>query len=148
MRALFKAGLDIDAVNEYGQSALFLAAANGHSRTVALLISMGAVCISDNAGVYVNFTKVDMSLLNRFEKEKEVIVTEKQEKKNVEGVAARKNIIKEKEVILEAGSVEREIEIIKYVLTAPCLHDDLHNRQTSLSVISENISIGKTSSLS
>ena len=148
MRALFKAGLDIDAVNEYGQSALFLAAANGHSRTVALLISMGAVCISDNAGVYVNFTKVDMSLLNRFEKEKEMIVTEKQEKKNVEGVAARKNIIKEKEVTLEAGSVEREIKIIKYVLTAPCLHDDLHNRQTSLSVISENISIGKTSSLS
>ena len=146
--ALFKAGLDIDVVNEYGQSALFLAAANGHSRTVALLISMGAVCISDNAGVYVNFTKVDMSLLDRFEKGKEEIITEKQEKNNVEGLASRENIIKEKEVILEAGSVKKEIKIIKYALTAPCLQDDLHNRQASLSIISENNTTGKKRSIS
>ena len=145
--ALFKAGLDIDVVNEYGQSALFLAAANGHSRTVALLISMGAVCISDNAGVYVNFTKVDMSLLDRFEKGKEEIITEKQEKNNVEGLASRENIIKEKEVILEAGSVKKEIKIIKYALTAPCFQDDLHNRQASLSIISENITTGKKRSI-
>ena len=74
LRALFKAGLDIDVVNEYGQSALFLAAANGRSRTVALLISMGALRISDNAGVYINFTNVDPNSLDWMENEKEIII--------------------------------------------------------------------------
>ena len=66
--------MDIDVVNEYGQSALFLAAANGRSRTVALLISMGALRISDNAGVYVNFTNVDPNSLDWMENEKEIII--------------------------------------------------------------------------
>jgi 2OG-Fe(II) oxygenase superfamily len=59
IRALFEAGMDIEAVNEYGQSALFLAAANQQSHTLALLDSMGADRgARDNAGVAVVFSSV------------------------------------------------------------------------------------------
>ena len=61
LQALFDSGIDIDCTNEYGQSALFLAAANGHSRTVSLLLCMGACCVKDNAGVCVVFNRVDGS---------------------------------------------------------------------------------------
>jgi 2OG-Fe(II) oxygenase superfamily len=59
IRALFEAGMDLEAVNEYGQTALFLAAANQRSHTVALLDSMGADRgARDNAGVVVVFSSV------------------------------------------------------------------------------------------
>ncbi|CAE8603228.1 unnamed protein product, partial [Polarella glacialis] len=40
--ALFEAGADADAVNEYGQSALFLAAFEGHLESVEVLLHWGA----------------------------------------------------------------------------------------------------------
>ena len=147
LRALFKAGLDIDVVNEYGQSALFLAAANGHSRTVALLISMGALRISDNAGVYINFTNVDPNSLDWMENEKEIIIAGREEQKNGEGVTGRINIIKEKEVITKGSRVEKEIRIIKYELKAPCLSNDLQHRLTSLSIIYDEIKTGTSRSI-
>ena len=47
----------MDVRNEYGQSALLLAASHGHSSSVSYLLSIGAdhrVC--DNAGVYISFS--------------------------------------------------------------------------------------------
>lgn len=54
---MFEAGIDIEAVNEYGQSPLFLAAAHRQTHTVSLLCSMGADRgVRDNAGVAVVFS--------------------------------------------------------------------------------------------
>ena len=135
-------------VNEYGQSALFLAAANGRSRTVALLISMGALRISDNAGVYINFTNVDPNSLDWMENEKERIIAGREEQENGEGVMGRINIIKEKEVITKGSKVEKKIRIIKYELKAPCLSNDLQHRLTSLSIIYNEIKTGPSRCIS
>jgi Ankyrin repeats (many copies) len=57
IKALFEAGINVDVRNEYGQSALLLAASHGHSSSVSYLLSIGAdhkIC--DNAGVYISFS--------------------------------------------------------------------------------------------
>ena len=57
VKALFEAGIDLNVRNEYGQTAVLLAAAHGHSNTVSYLLSIGADAnICDNAGVYVFFS--------------------------------------------------------------------------------------------
>ena len=40
---LLTPGVDVDAADEFGRTALFFAAANGHAEVVQLLLAQGAV---------------------------------------------------------------------------------------------------------
>ena len=146
--------------NEYGQSALFLAAANGHSRTVALLISMGAWQIKDNAGVFINFTagnvreedEGDERGTNGTEEEEDGMIREEERQKQereqkqeqeVEQKEPEQKQKKRNEVRKVKGETEedmrggkgRGMKIIKYELM-PFSVTDASQYLTSLSFIS------------